>query len=114
MGPSAFDRICDDDNNNAGCSWDGGDCCDASNNFKFCSDCMCLDCTSDVAGSYKAIGGDDCVSAFASKCASKSFQADGFCDDGNNNGGCDWVRAARLWFLGPRPEHAVAARLVLF
>jgi len=84
------DNICDDSNNNAGCSWDGGDCCSDSSSFLFCDDCICRDCTSDVVGSYKATGGDDCVAAFSSTCASKSFQGDGFCDDANNNGGCSW------------------------
>ena len=39
------DQWCDDENNNAGCNWDGGDCC--NNNVagwnQYCSACECLD-----------------------------------------------------------------------
>ena len=35
-------------NNNCGCGWDGGDCCDSAANKKFCVGCECLD--PDVAG----------------------------------------------------------------
>ena len=42
--------FCDDDNNNAFCSWDGGDCCTSApvsrrKPFSFCKACACLDCT---------------------------------------------------------------------
>ena len=36
------DGFCDDKNNNAGCDWDGGDCCDGD--LTYCTDCECLDC----------------------------------------------------------------------
>ena len=41
---------CDDFNNNAGCSWDGADCCPSrkkskSDQFTYCKACACLDCT---------------------------------------------------------------------
>ena len=39
------DKYCDDENNTAGCNWDGGDCCKNSMtgwNF-YCNDCKCLD-----------------------------------------------------------------------
>ena len=77
------DGYCDDDNNNAGCDWDNGDCCGASNIYQYCDDCACLDCQ------YEAQG-DDCVDEFTKVCKNSKFQGDGFCDDGNNNGGCDW------------------------
>ena len=35
-------------NNNAGCSWDNGDCCGLTGNpnqHKICKECKCLDCT---------------------------------------------------------------------
>ena len=35
------DNFCDDDNNNAGCGWDGGDCC--GGNTDYCYKCECLD-----------------------------------------------------------------------
>merc|ERR1711923_478211 len=39
------DYYCDDQNNNAGCQWDGGDCCgnDSDSWDNFCSACECLD-----------------------------------------------------------------------
>merc|ERR1712111_17429 len=38
------DGYCDDDNNNADCGFDGGDCCDneMSGWDNYCSDCACL------------------------------------------------------------------------
>ena len=36
------DTYCDDDNNNAGCDWDGGDCCSPDHNYDYCSACECL------------------------------------------------------------------------
>ena len=37
------DQYCDDENNNCGCEWDGGDCCGINVNTKYCSACECLD-----------------------------------------------------------------------
>ena len=37
------DGYCHDFNNNAGCEWDGGDCCGTDNNYCPCSACECLD-----------------------------------------------------------------------
>ena len=41
----AEDESCDDENNNAGCNWDDGACCD--NDYVlwdyWCKDCKCLD-----------------------------------------------------------------------
>ena len=42
--PRSFgDKICDDENNNEACFWDGGDCCGANVNTKYCEECKCLD-----------------------------------------------------------------------
>ena len=35
------DKFCDDENNTAGCGWDGGDCC--GGNTDYCYICKCLD-----------------------------------------------------------------------
>ena len=35
------DEFCDDENNNAGCNYDGGACCGPNVNRKFCIDCKC-------------------------------------------------------------------------
>ena len=37
------DGYCDDENNNAGCDWDGGDCCGDNVDTYFCNKCECLD-----------------------------------------------------------------------
>ena len=37
------DGWCDDENNNYGCEWDGGDCCGPKVLNKFCKKCQCLD-----------------------------------------------------------------------
>merc|ERR1739848_817007 len=37
------DGNCDDNNNRAGCDWDGGDCC-GLNNYNYCNECKCKDC----------------------------------------------------------------------
>ena len=35
------DGFCDDGNNNAGCAFDGGDCCGTKVNTKYCTECKC-------------------------------------------------------------------------
>merc|ERR1712100_196136 len=80
------DGFCDDNNNNAGCGWDGGDCCGSTgknNQYNWCTDCSCRDCT------YEAEG-DGCVDNAIGTCQTVNFVGDGYCDDGNNNAGCDW------------------------
>ena len=37
------DGICDDENNNEACDYDGGDCCGDNVDTTFCSECQCLD-----------------------------------------------------------------------
>merc|ERR1719433_1551470 len=37
------DGICDDENNNEVCNYDGGDCCGDNVGTTFCSECQCLD-----------------------------------------------------------------------
>ena len=34
---------CEDETNNEGCSYDGGDCCGTNVNSDFCTDCTCLE-----------------------------------------------------------------------
>ena len=76
------DGFCDDNNNNAGCEWDGGDCCDASASYIFCIECECKDCTAKTS--------DECVSQISGRCEISAYQGDNYCDSGNNNAGCDW------------------------
>ena len=37
------DESCDDENNNAGCNWDGGACCGDNVSTDYCTECKCLD-----------------------------------------------------------------------
>ena len=41
--PWKGDGYCDDENNNDGCDYDGGDCCGDDVNTQYCSACQCLD-----------------------------------------------------------------------
>ena len=36
------DGYCNDENNNAGCGFDGGDCCGPDVKTAYCSECQCL------------------------------------------------------------------------
>ena len=36
------DGECDDEHNNAGCGFDGGDCCGPDVNTAYCLECECL------------------------------------------------------------------------
>ena len=36
------DGYCDDENNNAGCGFDGGDCCGPDVKTLYCTECECL------------------------------------------------------------------------
>ena len=65
------DSFCDDGNNNAGCVFDGGDCCGNNVNTKYCKICECKQGTT-------------------SGCQFPDYKGDGYCDDGNNNYGCSF------------------------
>merc|ERR1711934_1267130 len=65
----------DDNNNNKGCGYDGGDCCGAQVNKKYCKVCKCID--------PKNQGGKP-------TCGSPQYKGDGNCDDNNNNKGCGY------------------------
>merc|ERR550532_1704215 len=77
------DGHCDDDNNNAGCGYDGGDCCGDSTEVDtaYCSICACLD-----PGYFVAV--TDTYQVVSS--CEYSYQGDGYCDDGNNNADCSY------------------------
>merc|ERR1739848_657532 len=85
--PYVRDGNCDDDNNNCGCKYDGGDCCKSTNKNKklnngYCKDCSCLD--------PKAPKKDrSCKKPPGGKCAVKTL-GDGYCDDENNYCGCQY------------------------
>merc|ERR1711939_27423 len=84
-GESAWmgDKFCDAENNNCGCNWDDGDCCDTGTSLLHCQQdggeqCQCLDPNAQRQG--------DCNQY----CRILGFVGDGNCDDANNFCGCDW------------------------
>merc|ERR1711977_759864 len=70
------DGYCDDDNNNAGCAWDGGDCCGEEVNTQYCSACECLDPSEQESSEEE-------------DCGSPKWFGDNYCDDENNNEVCE-------------------------
>ena len=76
------DGRCDDNNNNCGCNWDGGDCCGSTgvlHQFSYCKKCLCIDPKHKVSG---------CPGT--QQCKYTKYRGDGRCDDKNNNCGCNW------------------------
>ena len=59
------DYYCDDENNNCGCEWDGGDCCGTNVNMNYCSACECLD--PNASGSRKKQNMNEAISKFEKK-----------------------------------------------
>merc|ERR1719495_1479153 len=53
------DNFCDDVNNNAGCEYDGGDCCGLNVNITFCTECECLDPSNGNRNGNVSCGGHD-------------------------------------------------------
>merc|ERR1712226_1421419 len=77
------DGKCDDNNNNCGCEFDGGDCCAKSLKKAVdktkCTKCLCLDPKNQpICDKSKQ------------KCGAANYKGDGNCDDENNNCGCDF------------------------
>jgi len=69
------DGNCDDENNNPGCAYDGGDCCEATVKGgvvkkQYCKQCTCVDPKG--------------------KCVKPGYKGDGFCDDENNHASCNY------------------------
>merc|ERR1712072_1142628 len=74
---------CDDNNNNCGCDYDGGDCCVKSLggkpvNKKYCKQCKCLDPKNQPNANCKG------------SCGAVKYKGDGNCDDENNHCGCGY------------------------
>merc|ERR1712032_1262967 len=75
----------DDENNNKGCAYDGGDCCGVVKKT-YCKVCKCLD------PNYKPACG---LPNYNPNCkgtctAGAQYKGDGNCDDNNNNCGCGY------------------------
>ena len=60
--------FCNDDTNNEGCNYDGGDCCGSCVNSKYCSRCECI---GENSGNIV-----------------NAFMDNGFCQDELNHGDC--------------------------
>merc|ERR1719361_914324 len=78
------DNYCDDENNNAGCGYDGGDCCGDDVNTQYCSACECLDPSEQPTTTAAP------APPPSDACGNIQWQGDNYCDDGNNNAGCEW------------------------
>merc|ERR1711997_706547 len=73
------DDYCDDENNNAACGFDGGDCCQENpidGWDQYCSDCLCLEMPETTEGPD------------GSNCELPHWFGDSYCDDENNNAAC--------------------------
>merc|ERR1711953_452091 len=81
------DNFCDDENNNAECAFDGGDCCGDDVNTQYCSACECLEGTT-AAPTTTAAPPPSTEEPTA--CEFPQWVGDNFCDDGNNTPGCDY------------------------
>merc|ERR1712076_44664 len=75
-------NYCDDENNNCGCDYDGGDCCGSNVKKNYCKECKCLD--------PKANDKPNDKPACEGSCEFAKYKGDGWCDDGNNNCGCEY------------------------
>merc|ERR1712054_66368 len=73
------DGNCDDQNNNCGCGWDGGDCCGTTKDYDYlyCTECKCLD----PKNQPKLEPGQICQ---------VHFKGDTHCDPQNNHANCDF------------------------
>ena len=76
----ATDNLCDDENNNAECNYDGGACCgnDMNGWDDFCTTCECLD------PAYQP------EPEPPTGCVNPDFATDNTCDDENNNAECNY------------------------
>ena len=54
------DGYCDDENNNAKCYYDGGDCCGPHINREYCDDCICYPHETCISSFFYAIGNGHC------------------------------------------------------
>ena len=61
--------LCNDETNNAGCYYDGGDCCSLNANTDYCNECACYIQGTCTAGYHPLVG-------------------NGFCNDETNIAGC--------------------------
>merc|ERR1719433_686847 len=75
------DNYCDDDNNNCGCEYDGGDCCGPKVNKTYCKECECKGDKPRPRPTQPP-----CTET----CGNERYKGDNYCDDDNNNCGCNY------------------------
>merc|ERR1712083_895887 len=74
------DNYCDDENNNAACQFDGGDCCQESPAAGWDNYCNACECLEQQTTTTEAPEENDC--------AIPHWAGDNYCDDENNTPGC--------------------------
>ena len=84
------DNYCDDGNNNAGCNYDGGDCCGDNVNDKYCDICQCLEGSTTEAPTTEAPSTEAPTTETPGTCGLPNYVGDNYCDDKNNNAGCNY------------------------
>ena len=81
------DGFCDDEKNNAGCNFDGGDCCGSNVNTEYCIECQCLNDEGSNGGNGTTTSS---LTTNSGGCAIPDWIGDGYCDDETNNDGCNF------------------------
>ena len=93
------DGFCHDQNNNAECNFDGGDCC-LNVNTSQCLECTCHHTENCATGFIPSIVGDGicddetnngiCNYDGGDCCINQNVVANGFCNDETNHLGCNY------------------------
>ena len=81
------DDYCDDENNNAECQFDNGDCCGSNVNIIFCTECQCLSDEGSIGGNGTTTPS---LTTNSGWCAIPNDVGNGYCADENNNTGCNF------------------------
>ena len=91
----ANDQWCDDENNNEGCNWDGGACC--NNDFdgytEYCTACECLDPNNGgptTTTTTTTTTTEPPTTAPPNDCEPQNWNGDNYCDDVLNFEECGW------------------------
>ena len=81
---SLCDGYCDDENNNANCEYDGGDCCGDNVDTIYCTQCQCLDPDFWITTPQLTMQSSNAQSTSNLSCVYPNYQGDGAWDDENN------------------------------
>ena len=82
------DNYCDDINNYVECNFDGGDCCGSNVNTQYCTECLCLE--GGGGGGSEGTTTSSNITITGPVACSQGWVGDGYCDDINNNVGCNF------------------------